>query len=62
MGQMEPHGWLCSETLSTRSGDFEFTNGYPAGDTAERLRDLQTVNRATDFDLGLDEQTTHPRP
>lgn len=45
---IESHGWLNTETLRTRSGDFEFKNGYPVGDTAERLFDLQLVNRATD--------------
>ncbi|MGB8080846.1 MAG: hypothetical protein WCF83_10310 [Pseudolabrys sp.] len=25
----EPHGWLNTETLKTRSCDFEFKNGYP---------------------------------
>jgi hypothetical protein len=25
----EPHGWLNTEMLKTRSGDFEFKNGYP---------------------------------
>ncbi len=49
--QAEPHGWLNTETLKTRFGDFEFENGYPAGDTAQRLRDLQTINRATEVYL-----------
>src|SRR5262245_56442791 len=44
----EPHGWLNSETLKTRFGDFEFRDGYPAGDTAERLLELQRLNRATE--------------
>ncbi|HEY7065172.1 MAG TPA: DUF1254 domain-containing protein [Chloroflexota bacterium] len=47
----EPHGWLCSETLKTRFGDFAFQNGYPAGDTARRLLELQTLNRATEVYL-----------
>ncbi len=47
----EPHGWLGTETLKTRAGDFAFKNGYPAGDTTQRLRDLQTVNRATEVYL-----------
>lgn len=46
--QAEPHGWLCTETLKTRFGDFPFENGYPAGDTAQRLFELQTLNRATE--------------
>ena len=33
----EPHGWLNTETLKTRSGDFEFKNGYPVGDTAATI-------------------------
>ena len=33
--QAEPHGWLGTETLKTHAGDFEFKNGYPAGDTAQ---------------------------
>ena len=44
----EPHGWLNTETLKTRSGDFEFKNGYPVGDTAERLLELQKLNRAVE--------------
>jgi hypothetical protein len=49
--QAEPHGWLGTETLKTRFGDFEFENGYPAGDTAERLLDLQKLNRAIEVYL-----------
>ncbi len=45
---VEPHGWLCSETLKTRFGEFAFENGYPAGDTAERLFDLRMLNRAVE--------------
>ena len=47
----EPHGWLNTETLRTRSGDFEFKNGYPVGDTAQRLLDLQKFNRAVEVYL-----------
>lgn len=47
----ESHGWLGTETLKTRSGSFAFKNGYPDGDTAQRLFDLQTVNRATEVYL-----------
>ena len=49
--QVEPHGWLGTETLKTRSGNFEFKNGFPEGDTAQRLLDLQTLNRATEVYL-----------
>jgi hypothetical protein len=34
----EPHGWLNTETLKTRVGEFEFKNGYPTDDDAQRLR------------------------
>ncbi|MNM36540.1 hypothetical protein D3C81_472520 [compost metagenome] len=49
--QVGSHGWLNTETLKTRSGDFEFRNGYPVGDTAERLLDLATFNRAVEVYL-----------
>jgi hypothetical protein len=42
------HGWLNTETLKTRVGEFEFKNGYPTEDVAQRLRHLQTLNRATE--------------
>jgi hypothetical protein len=47
----EPHGWLGNETLKTRFGDFEFKNGYPAGDTTQRLLELQKLNRAVEVYL-----------
>jgi hypothetical protein len=43
--------WLNNETLQTRCGRFEFKGGYPAGDAAERLLDLQTLIRAIDVYL-----------
>ena len=46
--QTEPHGWLNNETLKTPYGDFEFKNGYPAGDSGQRLLDIQKLNRAID--------------
>jgi hypothetical protein len=45
----EPHGWPNTETLKTRVGEFEFKNGYLTDNTAQRLRDLQTLNRATEI-------------
>ena len=41
--QAEPHGWLGTETLKTHAGEFAFKNGYPAGDTAQRLRERSDV-------------------
>ena len=49
--QAEPHGWLGTETLKTRFGDFQFKDGYPVGDTAERLLELQKLNRAVEVYL-----------
>src|SRR5262245_4665069 len=42
----EPHGWLNNETLQTRYGTFEFKDGFPPGDAAARLLELQKLNRA----------------
>ena len=43
--ELDP-GWLGSETLESRFGDFQFEGGYPAGDTADRLFEIQTLSRA----------------
>lgn len=51
MDQVEPHGWLCSQTLTTRAGDFEFVNGYPTEDSTRRLRAVQLFNRAAEVYL-----------
>jgi hypothetical protein len=45
------HGWIGTETVSSRLGDFEFRGGYPAGDCAARLRDALAFNRATEIYL-----------
>src|SRR5215467_2497698 len=47
----EKHGWLNNETLNTPFGDFEFKNGYPAGDTTQRLLDQLKLNRAVEVYL-----------
>src|SRR5262245_5559366 len=44
----ESHGWLNNETLQTPYGNFQFKNGYPAGDSGQRLLDIQMLNRAID--------------
>lgn len=44
-------GWLGTETLRTRFGDFKFEDGYPAGDTATHLRDLRKLNLAVEVYL-----------
>jgi hypothetical protein len=47
----EEHGWLGTETLKTPYGDFEFKGGYPVGDAADRLLDLELRNRAVEVYL-----------
>ena len=42
------HGWIGTETVSTRLGDFKFANSYPVGDGAERLREALVFNRAVE--------------
>lgn len=42
------HGWIATETVKTRVGDFEFKNGYPAANAAGRLRDALLFNRAVE--------------
>jgi hypothetical protein len=44
----DSHGWIGTETVPTRSGDFEFKNSYPAGDAARQLRDALVFNRAVE--------------
>jgi hypothetical protein len=45
------HAWIGTETIDTRLGAFEFRNGYPAGDSAQRLRDALFFNRAVEVYL-----------
>jgi hypothetical protein len=46
--QADPHGWLGTETFKTRFGNFQFKDGYPVGNTAQRLLELQKLNRAVE--------------
>ena len=47
----DSHGWLGTETVKTRFGDFEFKNGYPTPAAAEALLDQLKFNRAIDVYL-----------
>src|SRR5262245_5915361 len=47
----DPHGWLGTETVKTRFGDFEFKNGYPTPKAAEALLDQHKFNRAVEVYL-----------
>jgi hypothetical protein len=45
------HGWIGTEAVKTSLGNFDFSNSYPAGDTAQRLRDALAFNRAVEVFL-----------
>jgi hypothetical protein len=45
------HGWVGTETLKTRLGDFDFKNSYPTMEAAQRLRDALLFNRAVEVFL-----------
>jgi hypothetical protein len=44
-------GWLGTETLRTRFGDFQFKDGDPVGDTTERLLELRKLSLAVEVYL-----------
>jgi hypothetical protein len=45
------HGWINTETIKTRFGNFKFKNGYPTVEAAERLLDQLKFNRAIEVYL-----------
>ena len=47
----DPHGWLGTETINTRFGNFEFKNGYPTAASADALLDQLRFNRAIEVYL-----------
>ena len=47
----DPHGWIGTETVKTRFGDFEFKNGYPTAAAADALLDQLKFNRAIEVYL-----------
>ena len=48
---LDRHGWIGTETVKTRFGDFEFKNGYPTPEAAEALLDQLKFNRAIEVYL-----------
>jgi len=44
----DPHGWIGTEIVSTRFGDFEFKGGYPTAEATDKLYALRTFNRAVE--------------
>lgn len=47
----DDHGWISTETVKTRFGDFEFQNGYPTPAAADALLDQLKFNRAIEVYL-----------
>ena len=47
----DPYGWLGTETVTTRFGNFEFKNGYPTPAAADALLDQLKFNRAIEVYL-----------
>jgi hypothetical protein len=45
----DPHGWIGTETVKTRFGDFEFKNSYPTPAAADALHDQLKFNRAVEI-------------
>jgi hypothetical protein len=40
------HGWIGTEVVKTRFGDFAFENGYPTREAADALLDRLVLNRS----------------
>src|SRR5262245_5299101 len=45
------HGWIGTEVVHTRFGDFAFENGYPTREAADALLDQLVFNRAIEVYL-----------
>jgi len=45
------HGWIDTETVETRLGDYEFKGGYPTDDAAAKLAEQLVYNRAVEVYL-----------
>lgn len=45
------HGWIGTEAVKTRLGNFDFSNSYPVGDNAQRVRDALVFTRAVEIFL-----------
>jgi hypothetical protein len=44
----DSHGWIGTETVRTRFGDFEFKNGYPTPKATDELYEFRTFDRAVE--------------
>ena len=47
------HGWAGTGSVQTRFGAFEFEGGYPTAESARKLAELLTLNRAVEVFLSL---------
>jgi hypothetical protein len=47
----DAHGWIGTETVKTRFGNFEFKNGYPTTKATNKLYELLTFSRAVELYL-----------
>ena len=47
----DPHGWIGTETVKSRLGDFEFKDGYPTNEAVKKLNDGLVYNRAIEVYL-----------
>jgi hypothetical protein len=47
----DTHGWIGTETVKTKFGDFEFKNGYPTAEAANAMLDQLKFNRAIEVYL-----------
>src|SRR5262245_18508116 len=45
------HGWLGTETIKTRFGEFDFKGGYPTPESAQALHEQLMFNRAVEIYL-----------
>jgi hypothetical protein len=44
----DSHGWIGTEIIKTRFGDFDFKNGYPTAEATDKLYELRTFDRAVE--------------
>ena len=47
----DPHGWIGTETVKSKLGDFEFKGGYPTADAVKKLNDALVYSRAIEVYL-----------
>ena len=43
----DQHGWIGTETVKTRFGDFEFRNGYPTAEATEGRKSIAAAMQSS---------------